>query len=658
MAKQKPRRKSGTKRVAQWTARRRILEGIADADAMLADGRICEGLKALEALDRRYSGQDPVLRALAVAYDAAGDSRSYQSTIEKLIEVDPRDAEHLLRLAQTCLINNYPLLAFDAFARFLERAPGHPDAAGVWRQMADLEEMLAGALATLGLSGQQGREIATLHEEMLCRLQEGRFEAVRRLAERLLALFPEFTPALNNLSEACFRDGLFEPAITAAKRVLDLDPHNYHALANLTRFSFFAGKPEEASQWGERLKGIAHGNDLGLKKAEAFSYLGDDQAVLDAVREAEESAAGRSVKPLLLHWGAVAAHRLGDEDQARRYWKRALRLDPHCKPATENLRDLQLPAGQRHAPWYQDVTDWMDRKVVGEFFESLGEAGAPTDGTLKRKALKFMEKNPAMAQIVPALMDRGDLLGRELAVRFAELVETPPMLAALGDFVFGKRGPDSLRVRAASALNRAGILPSGPVELWVKGELTEVQLCGFEIYCEPVKHKLSPQVSRLMEQAFYTLRQRKGAESERILKQAIELCPDDPSLFNNLLVAYQLQGREPEATALIRQNHQRFPDYHFGRTAMAHLAVREGRLNDAKELLDPLMSVRRFHTTEFAALCAAEIDYWLACGKIEAARSWLQMWENADDKDPAIEQWRNRVYPSLARRLLGRFHAD
>ncbi len=76
-----------------------------------------------------------------------------------------------------------------------------------------------------------------------------------------------------------------------------------------------------------------------------------------------------------------------------------------------------------------------------------------------------------------------------------------------------------------------------------------------------------------------------GETAEPLLEQAARYEPDQPDILNNLAAAYSLQGRHGEAESLIRQIHSRFPDYLFGRTAMAQLLARDDRIDEAKTYL-------------------------------------------------------------------------
>ncbi|HWQ35530.1 MAG TPA: hypothetical protein VNQ79_21975 [Blastocatellia bacterium] len=49
------------------------------------------------------------------------------------------------------------------------------------------------------------------------------------------------------------------------------------------------------------------------------------------------------------------------------------------------------------------------------------------------------------------------------------------------------------------------------------------------------------------------------------------------------------------------------------------------------------MKRKKFHLSEFSALCNAQIEISLARKRHEAARSWLEMWKRADPDAPAGE---------------------
>ena len=76
---------------------------------------------------------------------------------------------------------------------------------------------------------------------------------------------------------------------------------------------------------------------------------------------------------------------------------------------------------------------------------------------------------------------------------------------------------------------------------------------------------------------------------------------------------------------------------------MSHIYLREGRLDEAEEMLRPLFSRRRLHVTEFAALCMGQINLLLCRGQRQAAGQWLHLWEQGDPQHSLLEDWRRHL---------------
>lgn len=170
-----------------------------------------------------------------------------------------------------------------------------------------------------------------------------------------------------------------------------------------------------------------------------------------------------------------------------------------------------------------------------------------------------------------------------------------------------------------------------------------VHLTAFEIYETPIELNRAADVQELAERAFDLLSHDDGAGAEMLLKQALDLEPDACDLRNNLCAAYEMQGRRNEAERLIREVHDENPHYFFGRTNVAQLCIKEGDLERAERLIEPLWKQRRMHVTEFSALAAVQIHLHLASGDVDAARGWLQIWHEAVPSHPTQELWRRKL---------------
>lgn len=172
------------------------------------------------------------------------------------------------------------------------------------------------------------------------------------------------------------------------------------------------------------------------------------------------------------------------------------------------------------------------------------------------------------------------------------------------------------------------------------------RMMDIEVHGEPVA-RLDPRVEPLMRRALDLLRADKGAEAEKILKQALEISPDEPSLHNNLARAYLVQGEVERCETMSREIHERFPDYVFGRINLANLLIEKGEIEQAQELIAPLFSRKRFHFAEMSALAGAEISLALARGDQEAAEQWLKVMEQVDSDSADLAAYRMRVKPNV-----------
>jgi tetratricopeptide (TPR) repeat protein len=624
-----------------------LAERLRQVDRIMFSKQLAAARDQLEELDRRYPRQQEILHRLTNVYHDLKDYAAFQAACERLVAVKP-SAGFTLMLAGSYLANTMPILALRTFQHFLGRWPDHPRADEARKTMAGLQGKLDELLAGLQLTGPDALEVATLHEQVQSLLAQGKYPEARQKADELLRHRPNFPVALNNISQAYFVEGQPEQAIATARRTLETDPENVHALSNLTRYLYLSGRTDEAKAYADRLKAApAKGFDVWTKKAEAFSCLGDDQAVLDLWQEFQPMARseGQSASAFFLHLIAVAAFRLRREDEARRYWKAALRRQPGFDLARRNLDDLDKPVGERHAPWPFSFNAWVAKKLLDDLLAHHKRADSKqVDG---QRTADFLQTHPELAVLVSALLDRGDPTGREFALRTALAVKTPEMLAALRDFALSQRGPDAMRTEAATAISGAKLLPPGPIRLWLKGAWQEILFFGFEVTSEPLDaYHHSQQVQELQAEAWEAIHHGDPARAESLHKKALELEPDKPDLLNNLAAAYASQGRHAEAEALLRQIHERFRDYLFGRTGMAKLYIQEGRFAEAKDLLDPLLSRPRFHSSEFAAVASAEIDYWLAQKNKDGARPWLEMWEKTAPDSSLLPVYRQKLRSS------------
>jgi len=604
----------------------------------------------LQTLAPKYPNEPQVFYYQSGVAAELHDKPGLMQAAQRLAALAPDDPEAILNLAGACLTNVRLAMARRTFRQFLERWPDHPRAAEVRETVTHLDKDLAEILSEMGLATlDQAEELAAWHEEAQVAMEQNRISEAISLEERALKRVPTFVPALNNLSLTYFIAGRLDQAIATAWRVLkECEADNFHALSNLIHFLCAAGRVEEARPLAERLKAVrSDRGDVWVKKAEGLSYLGDDAGVLEVFSQAEAAGMLRRpfADPFLYHLAGVAAARLGREREARRYWRQALKIQPNFSRAAENLADLRKPLGQRHGPWAFSLYEWLSPQTMQDMVNTVESAlrGKTTEKKVEQAVRQFLARHPEVIGLIPALLDRGDPRGRELACHLARIAETPETVDALVKFALGRAGPDALRYEVAHFLRERGRLASGQsVQMWVEGEQREMLLFGYTISGEPTVH-LPPQVQQLLERAHSALHDMELDEAERLFRKALEILPDHPLLLQNLAGVYDLRNDRKQAEALVRRAVEINPDYIIGRCQMASFAVERGDLDEAERWLKPVRQRESFHVSEFAAFCQVQVDLELASGRQNAARSWLQMWENITPDHPHLPIWRDKV---------------
>ena len=168
-------------------------------------------------------------------------------------------------------------------------------------------------------------------------------------------------------------------------------------------------------------------------------------------------------------------------------------------------------------------------------------------------------------------------------------------------------------------------------------------LLQFEVYHEPNGSSHSPQVQEWAEAGFEALQNENGRKAEVLFKKCLEAEGDAPDLLNNLAAAYMFQGRDAESEQLAREIYDRWPDYFFGRIAMANLAMQEGRFDDADQYLRTMLTQQRFHITEFHAFVTAHIQLEIKRRRVKSAQNWLDLWKSVEPDHPRLSGLKKQV---------------
>jgi Flp pilus assembly protein TadD len=379
-------------------------------------------------------------------------------------------------------------------------------------------------------------DVALDHDRILLSLRANEFETLTKVARRLIERKPDFRPAWTNLTEALFQLGRLHEALDTAQRTVEKFPESGYAVCNLARLLYISGDQRAAREIADRIPDTADpaGQDVVGKRAELYGLLGDFDAILALDKEVERVSLEPPNAVVLRHMVAVAHSRNGDIENARQEWQKAIAIFPDYDVAVQNLEDLDRK-NDVHAPWPLSVYAWVPGVWVDEFTKS----NVAADNRIHR----FVERHPEFLKLVPALLDRGDPIGRTLALGIACTLRTEQMLEALEAFAFGQYGPDEQRQRALSTLIEEGVVGRGPREVYFDGRWSTILTSVIRIstnVTNPLPLESEPKATRALE----AMKSGDFKSAEQLWNELIIEDPDEPSFYNNLGACLEGLGRE------------------------------------------------------------------------------------------------------------------
>ncbi len=588
----------------------------------------------LKQVVQRQPFQAEALAMLSEVYANMEDINNLWDVTEKLTQLEPGEATHWANLARASLVNNLPFSSLHYANHFLTTWPDHEYADEVRETQTVAEKVSEHILASEDTTQGASAEDLMLFEQSQMAFNRGDIKRGEQIAKEAAWRLPNAVAPLNNLALAYMLQGYLEEAADTARQVLERDSGNIHAMSNLTQSLFRMGRKDEAQTAARELRVSPRIDDILYAKVfEALATLGDDTAVIEVYETFEQSAGVHELRmPVIHHLAAVSYARQGDVKRARTLWKRAQNIDPHFAPARANLDDLKKPVEERSGAWPFALNHWLPQGWI----ETLGRAadkGTRSDAVFEREIKRVLREIPYLESVLPILLERGDPAGRQMALMIAHVADLP----ILRDFALSQNGTDQQRMEAARRATELGFLPRGkPVPLTIKGKQTELLLLAYEIYEAPQPADIPSKAQRLLEKAHDALVEGQAETAETLAREALEIAPDNPTLLNFLASSLTLQRRHDEAMAVVKRTVDLHPDYLFGCTAMAQLCIADGRVQEARDWLEPLLQRPRFHVSEFKAVCVAHVELLIAEKAFEGAKSWLSFMEQVDPEDPNL----------------------
>ena len=157
-------------------------------------------------------------------------------------------------------------------------------------------------------------------------LEMGDFSEASKLLQEMIRKYPDYWPAYNNLSLACYYMGEMREALALSEQVLENDPHNLHAQCNRVLIMHQTGDHTTVQVLVQRLKKLIPLNgDHLYKLAITFGILGEHESAYQLFYKIFRLS--DHLDASFFHQLAAAAWNTGRLQKAKRYWERAKALD-------------------------------------------------------------------------------------------------------------------------------------------------------------------------------------------------------------------------------------------------------------------------------------------------------------------------------------------
>jgi Flp pilus assembly protein TadD len=619
-----------------------VIDKSSDREALLA------AYEDLLQMETRYVLPPNYFALRIAAANALGKERAeILRAAEAGAEHHPDDAVSRYNGGQAYLNQGYLLLALVEFesclARLHRREREHIDEDELRRLITNIASEIPQAVAPLGLTWPDDRDVALAGERVRRLLERGDYEASARKATEVLDSQPGQTAVRNNLARSLWERGSLKEAVNEQRRALDQEPDRPAGLANMVRFCTLTGRYDEAERWAKHAQTLTATSPADLVAfMEIAAFREDDSRVLSLSKSLELRDDGRSAildRAASLLAGTACA-RTGDTSGARRWWRYA-RNNGTSEEAALRMDELSRPEDDRNEPWYFSLRELLPSR----FADTLHDLQASQEDDVDPDAWSstLLERHPELKDWVPYLLNQGDDLGRFIALSILRHLGTEKPLRTVLKLIQESRIRQERKTQAFRLLEIHGNIEVPASRLGASGRDAEgpqtITVRGYDISFEPTEEP--PQEIRdLAEEGYHLLQEDRPEEAERLFLKALKIRDDYPSLLQNLAAAYERQGKQREARELMERTHRRFPDYAFGRYAEAiRLSGTKGGAGKALQLLQPIVERKKFHVTEFTGLCHAMCYILIEKKELQGAAGWLEMWKRVDPQDERLEQF-------------------
>ena len=459
----------------------------------------------------------------------------------------------------------------------------------------------------------------------LALMREGRYRQAISWFEKAHTAVPVVFAAANNWAACLFVTGQLEAAIAVQRKGIECSPlANPYGQANLAALLLVAGEDAQAEQaLAEALEMEMLSEDACVKVCQTLARYKRHQDILDVADDSDFAD-----DPHVCFFTGVAAANLGKRERALT----DLRRVPVGHPKVEMVQRYLVHLEEKSTP----------HTVMGDWPYLVALEICPIE-TLKAAIKKDQQAWGAgriALQVCEAMLnDFAD--DPVVAMELFAIMNHPETDALLWRIVKGRLGPDELRMRALTTLQRRGACrPGDPIDIWLNGQRTSVAAGGVNLDSDyrfgpalpPAQDKLFTKAVKDCRRGAAANWKRNGADFQRVMREA----PDFFPARYNYAVCLLHCHRSPEAEPILRDLVAAHPDYLFAPATLLQIYTQQDRHKEARQLIKAMALPATTHPDAFTAWLIAQALYHESQNDFEATRRCVQTARSISPDNPGV----------------------
>ena len=466
----------------------------------------------------------------------------------------------------------------------------------------------------------------------------------------------DYPSIANNYALALFHVGKIKEAKQAYLDAYEAEPDNLFAMSGYIRLLVWDGELEKANQLASKMK---EENPERPFYADAqlvtLSFLGRFDEAFSCYQRFDEEQLEKMELPFH-DLAASIAFMVGEKERAKSLWQNNTNEEQNRGGEKNPISLLSATPEESRTPALFDNSELLPLSWIESLRVTIKQNKKDPDiFAAMRREIVTLPSIDYLRLARESINDLGGYFIEILLMSYASNGGDEEKKLLIEQFKCHRTDLKS-KMDLLTRLQNQGILSSKePIKCWNGSVVTEIKSIDFNITREAKESSYSEKDYDLLDEALELLRGGETKKARENLLKLVKRYPTDCTLRGNLAASWTFDDPD-KSKAEYERTLKDFPDYIFARCKVAEEKITNGKLEEAKQLLDGLLDRGEYHIDEFIIINGINAYYQAAEGKKEAAQSYLDMANKAvkfDHEKQSLADWSQKVDIILNNSLLG-----